>query len=89
VFIIEHTIASRSYAHIEGGFQETYRSDSSVSVVTRLWVRRPGFDSRQEHGFFYYPTTMSRSVVGPTRLHVMSMGNGFFFPGEKATGSRS
>jgi hypothetical protein len=39
--------------------------DSSISIVTRLWGRRPWCDSRQEQGFFISDTTVSRPALGP------------------------
>jgi hypothetical protein len=39
--------------------------DSSVSIVTRLWAGRPGFDSRQgKEGTFVFATTF-RATLGP------------------------
>jgi hypothetical protein len=39
--------------------------NSSVSIVTRLWDGRPGFDFWQGQGFFLLATT-SRPALGPT-----------------------
>jgi hypothetical protein len=39
---------------------------SSVSIVTRLWTGRPGFDCRQA-GILFLFTTASRPALGPTQ----------------------
>jgi hypothetical protein len=38
---------------------------SSVSIVTRLWVGRSGFHSRQDQGISLFCTTVPRSAMGP------------------------
>jgi hypothetical protein len=53
--------------------------DSSVSIVTSLWVGRPGFDSRQ--GIFLF-ATKSRPALGP---HIQWL-QGVLYPGVKRPG---
>jgi hypothetical protein len=38
----------------------------SVSIVTKLWTGRPGFDSRQGQRFLLFPTA-SKLALGPTQ----------------------
>jgi hypothetical protein len=42
---------------------------SSVSIVTRLWAGRPGFNSRQGQGYFLIATT-ARPALEPTQTRI-------------------
>jgi hypothetical protein len=45
----------------------------SVSIVTRLWSERPGFDSRQEHGFLFLFATAFRPSLGSIRFPIQGV----------------
>jgi hypothetical protein len=52
----------------ETGLNSYYWSrDSSASIVTRVRIRRQGFDSRQRQGLSLFTTAVSRPAVGPTQ----------------------
>jgi len=66
-----YTLGSFHMCHLLTDFfywRSTIKSrwDSSVSIVTRLWVGRPGFGSRQGQGYFLF-STASSPVLRPTQ----------------------
>jgi hypothetical protein len=46
----------------QGIYLHLYRN-SLVSIVTRLWSGRPGFDSRQEQEFFLFATAFRQTSL--------------------------
>jgi len=65
---------------------KTRSRDSSVSIVTALWARRPGFDSREEQRFILFATA-SRPALGlnqpPIQWRPAALSLGVKWPGRE------